>query len=55
MSQLIKLISRVPQKLLKYFNGTIISTSSVFPLAGAFPVAFILDINDSDQIMLSLG
>ena len=39
-SQLINGISRVLQKLLKYFNGTIISTSFVFPSAGVFPVFF---------------
>ena len=47
-SQLINGISRVLQKLLKYFNGTIISTSFVLPAAGVFPVIFILDLNDSD-------
>ena len=41
-SQLINGISRVLQKLLKYFNGTIISTSFVFPSAGVFPVFFLL-------------
>ena len=52
-SQLINSISRVLQKLLKYFNGTIISTSFVLPAAGVFPVIFILDLNDSDCVMLS--
>ena len=37
-SQLINGISRVLQKLLKYFNGTIISASFVLPLLGVFPV-----------------
>ena len=55
ISQLINGISRVLQKLLKYFNGTIISTSFVLPAAGVFPVIFILDLNDSDCVMLSLG
>ena len=54
-SQLINSISGVLQKLLKYFNGTIILTSFVLPAAGFFPVIFILDLNDSDCIMLSLG
>ena len=54
-SQLIKDISRVLQKLLKYFNGTMISTSSVLPAAGVFPVICILDLNDSDCVMLSVG
>ena len=54
-SQLINGISRVLQKLLKYFNGTIISTSFVLPAAGVFPVIFILDLNDSDCVMLLFG
>ena len=54
-SQLISGISRVLQKLLKYFNGTIISTSFVLPVAGAFPVIFILNLNDSDCVMLLFG
>ena len=37
-SQLINCISRVIQKLLKYFNVTIISTLFVLPSAGVFPV-----------------
>ena len=45
-SQLIKGISKVLQKLLKYFNGTIISTSFVpsFPVR---PVIFTLKLNES--------
>ena len=39
-SQLINVISSVLQNLLKCFNGTIISTSFVFPLLGVFPVIF---------------
>ena len=45
-SQLTNGISSVLQKLVKYFNGTIISTSFVLPSAGVFPVIFTLDIND---------
>ena len=52
-SQLINGISRVLQKLLKYFNGTIISISFVLPSAGVFPVIFILDLNDSESVKLS--
>ena len=37
-SQLINGISRVLQKLLTYFKGTIISTSFVLASAGVFPV-----------------
>ena len=54
-SQLINGISRVFQKLLKYFNGTIISTFFVLPSAGVFPVIFILDLNDSECAKLSFG
>ena len=50
ISQLINGISRVLQKLLKYFNGTIISTSFVLPSGGVFPVIFILDLNDSESV-----
>ena len=48
ISQLINSISRVLQKLLKYFNGTAISTSFVLPSAGVVPVIFILDLNYSE-------
>ena len=54
-SQLIKGISRVLKKLLKYFNGTIISTSFSLPAAGVFPVTFILDLNDLESAKLSFG
>ena len=54
-SQLINRISRVLQKLLKYFNATIVSTFFVFPSSGVFPVIFILDLNGSESAKLSLG
>ena len=54
-SQLVNGISRVLQELLKYFNGTIISTSFVLPSAGVFPVIFILDLNDSEPVKLPFG
>ena len=54
-SQLINGISRVLQNLLKYFNGTIISTSFVLPSAGVFPVIFILDLNDLESVKLSFA
>ena len=54
-SQLIIGISSVLQKLLKYFNGTIISTSFVLPAAGVLPVIFNLDLNDSEPVKLSFG
>ena len=54
-SQLINDISSVLQKLLKYFNGTIISTSFLLSAAVIFPVIFILDLNYSDCVILSFG
>ena len=54
-SQLIKGISRVLQKLLKYFNGTIISTSFSLLLLGVFPVIFILNLNYSESARLPFG
>ena len=48
-SQLINGISRVLQKLLKSFNGTIILTYFVLPPAGMLPVIFTLDLNDSES------
>ena len=53
ISQLISGISRVLQKLLKYFNDTPISTSFLLPAAGVFPVILILNLNDSDCVILS--
>ena len=48
-------ISRVHQKLLKYFNGTIISIFFVLPSAGVFPVIFALGLNDFESAKLSFG
>ena len=47
-SQLIRGISRVFLKTLKYFNGAIISTSFVILSSGVFPVIFDLELNDSE-------
>ena len=47
ISQLIKGISRVLQKLLKYFDYTTILTSFVLLAARVFPVIFSLDLNDA--------
>ena len=54
-SQLVNGISRVLQKLLKCFNGTIISRSFILPPAGVFPVTFDLDLNDLESIKVSFG
>ena len=54
-SQLINGISSVLQKLLKYFSGTIISTSFVLPAARVFPVIFTLYLNYSESVKLSFG
>ena len=53
-SQLINSISKVLQKLLKYFNETIISIYFSLP-AAVFPVIFILNFNDSESAKLSFG
>ena len=46
-SQLIKRISRVLQKMLKYLTGTIISTLSIHPLLSVWRVTFALKLNES--------
>ena len=53
ISKLISGISRVLQKLLKYFNGTAMLTFFVLPSAGVFPVIFILDLNDSESVKVA--
>ena len=45
-SQIIKSITIVLQKVLKYLNGAAILTSFVVPIARAFLVTFILDLNE---------
>ena len=42
------------QKLLKYFNGTAISTSAVLPAAGVLSAILALNINDSESAILSM-
>ena len=44
---------RLTSQLLKYFNGSIISTSFSLPLV--FPVIFVLDLNGSESARLSFG
>ena len=46
-SQLIKIISRVLQKLIKYFNGTIISTLFISPSSSVWAFIFVLKLNES--------
>ena len=54
-SKIISGISRVLQKLLKYFNDAAILASLVLPSAGVRPVIFFaLDLNDLESVMLSL-
>ena len=55
ISQLIKIISRVLQKLLMYFNVTAISTFFLLPSAGLFHVTLIWDLNDSEFSVASAG
>ena len=47
--QLIKRISSVFQKILKYFNGNAILRLSVLPEAAIFKVILVLDLNDSES------
>ena len=51
ISQLIKGISRVLQKLLNYFNVTTISTSLALETARVFTVLLILNLNDSEFVI----
>ena len=53
--QLIGGISRVPQKLLKYFNDTAISTSFVLSSLGVFFLIFTRDLNDSESVKIEFG
>ena len=55
ISKLIKGISRILQKLPKYFNGTAISTPFVLPSAGVFPVIFTLDSNNTESVIAALS
>ena len=55
ISKLIKEIWRFVQKLLKYFDGTAISTPSVLPSPGIFPVIFTLVLNDSQSVKVIFG
>ena len=48
--QLIKGMSSVLQKLLRYFNVTENSTSFVFPSLAAFPVILVLYLKDSEFV-----
>ena len=53
ISQLIESTIRVLQKLIKYFN--LISTSLVLPSAGVLLVTFVLNLKDSEFLMLLSG
>ena len=55
ISQLINGISRDFQKLMNYFNDTSISTFFALPLSAVFPLILILDLDDSDSVILSFG
>ena len=46
-SQSFKGISGVLQKLLKYFNGTIISTLFISPSPSVWPIVFAFKLNES--------
>ena len=47
LKELIKGISKVLQKLFKYFNGAIISTPSILHLFPVRPVIFAVKLNES--------
>ena len=55
VSQLMRAISRVLQKFLKYFNGKIISTSLLLQVAHVLSVIIALNVNDSESVILSFG
>ena len=55
IAQFVNGISRVLQKLLKYFNGTTISMFVLLSASGVFPVILILYVNDSEFTILSFG
>ena len=44
----------VPQKLLRCFNGTEISTSFVFPLLAVFPVILVLYLKELEFVIGSV-
>ena len=54
-SQLINGILRFLPKLLKYFNGTIISNFFFISRSRSFSYYFFLDLNDSESAKLSFG
>ena len=54
-SQLINSISRVLQKLLKYFNDTVILIYFLFPSTRCLSVILILYLNNSDRVIVSFG
>ena len=47
--------SRVLQKLLKYFNGTAISTFIALPSRGVLPVILTLNSNNLESVMVAFG
>ena len=55
IAQFVNGISRVLQKLLKYFNGTTISMFVLLSASGVFSVILILYVNDSEFTILSFG
>ena len=55
ISQLIKGISRVLQKLLKYFSGTALLTSFVLAASDVLYANFALNLNDSESAIIAFG
>ena len=55
ISQLMKGISSVLLKLLKYFNDVTISTYFEFPRLAVFSVIFTLDLNYTESVIVALS
>ena len=54
-SQLPSGISRVLQKLLKYFNSAVTSTFFVLPSSEIFPIISTSDLNNSESAKVAFG
>ena len=48
-------MSRVLQKLLKSFNGTVITTFFVLLAQGVLPVILALDLNHPESLIVAFG
>ena len=55
VSQLIKSILRVLQKILKCFNGNSFLTTFILPAAGVVPIILTLNSNDLESAKIVFG